>query len=243
MGLPKLMGRRPRGFGRRRCPCPTSPPRVHLPFYLAVRGNVDRASTKFDRDQTRHRLAVLLAEQPYAVSSFPSAREFLAAAASLPGGCLIVDMRMPGMPGLELQQHLNERALYFPTIVITGHGDVPLAVRAMKEGAVDFIEKPYQIEAIIRAIEVALGRLGGAAPRDPAATEATARLELLTPREREVLEGLLAGLPNKTIAYDLAISPRTVEVHRARVMQKLEARSLSEVVRLALAAGLSPRAR
>jgi two-component system, LuxR family, response regulator FixJ len=113
----------------------------------------------------------------------------------------------------------------------------------MKEGAVDFIEKPYQIEAIIRAIEVALGRLGGAAPRDPAATEATARLELLTPREREVLEGLLAGLPNKTIAYDLAISPRTVEVHRARVMQKLEARSLSEVVRLALAAGLSPRAR
>jgi two-component system, LuxR family, response regulator FixJ len=195
-----------------------------------------------DDEAVRHSLAVLLAAQPYAVSSFKSAQEFLAAAASLPAGCLITDMRMPGMTGLELQRRLNAQALHFPTIVITGHGDVPLAVRAMKEGAVDFIEKPYAFEAILGGIEAALARLAEPQPGDPAATEAAARLALLTPREREVLEGLLAGLPNKSIAYDLAISPRTVEVHRARVMQKLQARSLSEVVRLALAAGVSPRA-
>jgi two-component system, LuxR family, response regulator FixJ len=196
-----------------------------------------------DDEAVRHSLAVLLAGLPFAVSSFASAQEFLAAAASLPAGCLIADMRMPGMTGLELRRRLNEQALDFPTVIITGHGDVPLAVRAMKEGAVDFIEKPYAIEAVLSAIEVALVRLAEANPGGAATTEAATRLALLTPREREVLEGLLAGLPNKSIAYDLAISPRTVEVHRARVMQKLQARSLSEVVRLALAAGLSPRAR
>jgi two-component system, LuxR family, response regulator FixJ len=189
-----------------------------------------------DDEAVRDSLAVLLAAQPYAVSSFASAEEFLAAATSLAIGCLIVDMRMPGMSGLDLQRRLNEQALYFPTIVLAGHGDVPLAVCAMKGGAVDFIEKPYAIEAILGAIEVGLARLAGSEPGDPAATEAAARLALLTPREREVLEGLFSGLPNKSIAYELAISPRTVEVHRARLMQKLQARSLSEVVRLALAA-------
>jgi two-component system, LuxR family, response regulator FixJ len=196
-----------------------------------------------DDAAVRDSLTVLLAAHAYAVSSFASAQEFLAAAASLMPGCLIADMRMPGMTGLELQQRLNELALAFPTIIITGHGDVPLAVRAMKEGAVDFIEKPYAFEAILGGIELALARLGVQPPSDAAATAAAARLALLTPRERDVLHGLVAGLPNKSIAYDLAISPRTVEVHRARVMQKLQARSLSEVVRLALAAGVAPHMR
>jgi two-component system response regulator FixJ len=196
-----------------------------------------------DDEAVRDSLVLLLSAQPYVVSSFVSAQEFLAAAPSLPAGCLIADIRMPGMTGLELQRRLNEQGLRFPTIVVTGHGEVPLAVRAMKEGAVDFIEKPFAVEAILGAIEAAVRRLAEPPPSDPAASEAAARLALLTPREREVLEGLLAGLPNKSIAYDLAISPRTVEVHRARVMQKLQGRSLSEIVRLALAAGLSPRAR
>ena len=196
-----------------------------------------------DDPAVRDSLDVLLAAESYAISSFASAQEFLAAAPALPPGCLITDIRMPGMSGLELQQHLNERALRFPTIVITGHGDVPLAVRAMKAGAVDFIEKPYAVEAILGAIEAALARLAAPGPHDPAASEASARLALLTPRERQVLDGLLAGLPNKSIAYDLAISPRTVEVHRARLMQKLQARSLSEAIRLALAAGMSPGSR
>jgi two-component system response regulator FixJ len=200
-----------------------------------------------DDAAVRESLAAILAAQPYAVSSFPSAREFLAAATSLSAGCLIADLRMPGMTGLELLRHLNEQALQFPTILSTGHGDIPLAVRAMKEGAVDFIEKPYAIDTVLSSIEAALARLAGPRPSDPASglgtAEVAARLALLTPREREVLEGLVAGLPNKSIAYDLAISPRTVEVHRARIMQKLQARSLSEVVRLAIAHGVLPQER
>ncbi len=197
-----------------------------------------------DDDAVRQSLAVLLTAQPYAVSSFASPQEFLAAVASLPPGCLITDMRMPGMTGLELLHHLNDQVLHFPTIIITGHGDVPLAVRAMKEGAVDFIEKPYAVELILGSIEIALARIAEPPPHEPAATAAAAaRLALLTSREREVLDGLVAGLPNKSIAYDLGISPRTVEVHRARVMQKLQAKSLSEVIRLALAALGPPRAR
>ena len=129
---------------------------------------------------------------------------------------------------------------HFPLIVITGHGDVPLAVRAMKAGAVDFIEKPFTSEAILNSLDMALSRLSAPSEQDPTAIAAAAKLALLSPREREVLEGLLAGLPNKTIAYDLAISPRTVEIHRARVMDKMGARSLSELVRLALAAGVRP---
>jgi two-component system response regulator FixJ len=144
------------------------------------------------------------------------------------------------MDGLELQQSLTGRGLSFPLIVITGHGDVPLAVRAMKAGAVDFIEKPFTSEAILNSLDMALSRLAAPSEPDPTATTAAAKLALLSPREREVLEGLLAGLPNKTIAYDLAISPRTVEIHRARVMDKMGARSLSELVRLALAAGMRP---
>jgi two-component system response regulator FixJ len=193
-----------------------------------------------DDDAVRDSLSVLLESKAYTVRSFGSAPEFLAAAPSLPVGCLIADIRMPEMDGLELQQRLIERSLHFPMIVITGHGDVPLAVRAMKAGAIDFIEKPFASEAILDSLGAALSRLAAPNERDPAAVAAAAKLALLSPREREVLEGLLAGLPNKSIAYDLAISPRTVEIHRARVMDKMGARSLSELIRLTLAAGARP---
>jgi two-component system response regulator FixJ len=195
-----------------------------------------------DDEAVRDSLSVLLESKGFAVKNFASAVEFLAAASSLHPGCLIVDIRMPEMDGLELQQHLIDRSLDFPLIVITGHGDVPVAVRAMKAGAVDFIEKPFTYEAILDSL--AVGFLQLTAPdKDPAKVAAIAKLELLSPRELEVLQGLLAGLPNKSIAYDLNISPRTVEIHRARVMDKMGARSLSELIRLALAAGvqLSPQ--
>jgi two-component system response regulator FixJ len=196
-----------------------------------------------DDEAVRDSLSVLLDARGYTVRSFASAREFLSAAPSLRPGFLVTDIRMPEMDGLELQQRMTERALAFPLIVITGHGDVPLAVRAMKAGALDFIEKPFAAEAIVNSVAAALKLLAEPRHQDQLAATAVARLALLTPREREVLQGLLAGLPNKSIAYDLAISPRTVEIHRARVMDKMGARSLSELVRLSLAAGLEPQQR
>jgi len=194
-----------------------------------------------DDEAVRESLAAMLEARAYTVRTFALAREFLAAAPTLRPGCLVADIRMPEMDGLELQQRLTEQDFNFPLIVITGHGDVPLAVRAMKVGAVDFIEKPFAAEAILASIEAALARLARTVDGDPLAATAAARVALLSPREREVLQGLLAGLPNKSIAYDLAISPRTVEIHRARVMDKMGARSLSELIRLSLAAGLHPR--
>lgn len=195
-----------------------------------------------DEEAVRHSLSVLLEAEGYRVASFGAAPDFLAAASSLPVGVLISDIRMPEMDGLELQQRLDERALRFPMILITGHGDVPLAVRAMKAGAVDFIEKPFAAEAIIDAVATARSRLAEVAP-DVLAEAAASRLPALSPRERQVLDGLVAGLPNKSIAYDLAISPRTVEIHRASVMRKMQAKSLSELVRLAVAAGVAPAVR
>lgn len=194
-----------------------------------------------DDDAVRDSLSELLGAIGHHIRTFGLAREFLELAPTLPKGCLIADIRMPEMDGLELQRVLNDQALHFPMIVITGHGDVPLAVRAMKAGALDFIEKPFAMPTILASVEAALSRIVSAEQHDPVAQAALAKLDLLSPREREVLEGLLAGLPNKTIAYDLAISPRTVEIHRARLMDKMGARSLSELIRLALAAGLQPR--
>jgi two-component system response regulator FixJ len=150
-----------------------------------------------DDEAVRDSLSVLLESKAFAVRNFASALEFLEAAPSLPIGCLIVDIRMPEMGGLELQRHLIDRSLDFPLIVITGHGDVPLAVRAMKAGAVDFIEKPFASEAILDSLEVALLRLTTPDEGDPAKVAAAARLALLSPRELQVLEGLLAGLPTK----------------------------------------------
>jgi two-component system response regulator FixJ len=195
-----------------------------------------------DDEAVRESLAILLESKGYTVKSFGSALDFLAAFSSLAAGCLIVDIRMPGMDGLELQQRLIERSSGLPLIVITGHGDVSLAVQAMKAGAIDFIEKPFAADAILVSLDAAFARLATPpAERDPTVVAAAGKLGLLSPREREVLDGLLAGLPNKSIAYDLGISPRTVEIHRARVMDKMGARSLSELVRLALDAGVRPR--
>ncbi|HEV8680871.1 MAG TPA: response regulator FixJ [Stellaceae bacterium] len=194
-----------------------------------------------DDEAVRESLAAMLKARAYTVRTFALARDFLGAAPTLRPGCLVADIRMPEMDGLELQQRLTAQDFNFPLIVITGHGDVPLAVRAMKVGAIDFIEKPFAAEAILASIETGLARLSQTAEHDPLAAGAAARVALLSPREREVLQGLLAGLPNKSIAYDLAISPRTVEIHRARVMDKMGARSLSELIRMSLAAGLQPR--
>lgn len=194
-----------------------------------------------DDEAVRDSLSLLLEASGFTARSFASARELLAAASSLRPGVVISDIQMPEMDGLQLQQRLNELRCSFPLIVMTGHGDVPLAVQALKAGALDFIEKPFAADAILNVAVAALDRLAAQADEEPLATTASARLALLTPREREVLEGLLAGLPNKSIAYDLAISPRTVEIHRARVMAKMDARSLSELVQLSLAAGIRPR--
>ena len=194
-----------------------------------------------DDEAVRESLSALLEACSYTVRAFGLARDFLAAAATLRPGCLIADIRMPEMDGLELQQLLTERSFNFPLIVITGHGDVALAVRAMKAGAIDFIEKPFAADAIVASVDSGLARLAASGAEDPLTAGAASRLALLSPREREVLQGLLAGLPNKSIAYDLAISPRTVEIHRARVMDKMAAKSLSELIRMSLAAGVQPR--
>jgi two-component system, LuxR family, response regulator FixJ len=194
-----------------------------------------------DDEAVRESLSALLEANSYTVRTFELARDFLDAAPTLRPGCLVADIRMPEMDGLQLQRELTARAFKFPLIVITGHGDVPLAVRAMKVGAIDFIEKPFAAAAMVASVNAALARLATATREDPLAATALSRLALLSRREREVLQGLLAGLPNKSIACDLAISPRTVEIHRARVMDKMGARSLSELIRVSLAAGLRPR--
>ena len=195
-----------------------------------------------DDDAVRDSLSALLEARDYTVATFALARDFLAVAPTLRPGVLIADIRMPEMDGLELQQRLIERSLGYPLIVVTGHGDVPLAVRAMKAGAVDFIEKPFAAEVMLDSVGAAFARVGNL--RAPAEGRtlpaAAARVQELSPREREVLQGLLSGLPNKSIAYDLGISPRTVEIHRARVMDKMGARNLSELIRMSLAAGLQP---
>ena len=175
------------------------------------------------------------------VRSFGSAHEFLDAAGLLPPGCLILDVRLPDMDGLALHSRLLARNLRFPMVMITGYGQVPLAVQAMKAGAVDFVEKPFSKDAILAAVETALRRLDPNAPARLAAGAQPGRdLARLSMRERQVLEGLLAGWPNKTIARRLGLSPRTVEIHRARLMDKMQASSLPELVRLALAAGIGP---
>ena len=189
-----------------------------------------------DDEAVRQSLAFLLSSAGLAVRLYDSASAFLAGLASVKGGCLITDMRMPGMTGLELLHALKAKACGLPAIVITGHGDVALAVEAMKAGAVDFIEKPFDEEAILTAVKAALER--GGEGGDTAAI--AARLASLSERERQVLEGLIAGHPNKTIAYDLGISPRTVEVYRANLMTKMEARSLSELIRMAILAKVTP---
>ena len=189
-----------------------------------------------DDDSVRRSVGFMLKTSGYKVKPYSSGAEFLKEARSLDAGCILLDIRMPGMDGLEVQEALRGQGVALPVIIMTGHGDVPLSVRAMKAGAIDFIEKPFQKEVLVSAIEDGFTTLKRTDSGREKAKDASVRLQALTPREREVLDGLAQGLPNKTIAYDLGISPRTVEIHRANLMTKLQVRSLSEALRLAFAA-------
>jgi two-component system response regulator FixJ len=191
-----------------------------------------------DDEAVRQSLAFLLGSAGLTVRLYDSANAFLAGLSAVKNGCLVTDVRMPDMTGIELLQQLRAKACKLPAIVITGHGDVALAVEAMKAGAVDFIEKPFDEAAILNAVQSALDR-GSSAEGSDAAVVA-GKLATLSERERQVLEGLVAGHSNKTIAHDLGISPRTVEVYRANLMTKMDARSLSALIRMAIIGELSP---
>ena len=189
-----------------------------------------------DDGAVRRSVAFILKTSGHRVESYESGGELLKKAAALEDGCILLDIRMPGMDGLEVQQALQEKGVGLPVIIMTGHGDVGLAVKAMKAGAVDFIEKPFEKDTLLSSLEEGFRRLARKEATEDRKKDAEVRLQALTGRERDVLEGLAQGLPNKTIAYDLGISPRTVEIHRANLMTKLQVRSLSEALRIAFAA-------
>ncbi len=189
-----------------------------------------------DDESIRDSLSALLEASGFRVEAFESAKDFLAADALGRKGCVIADIRMPDMDGLELQTEMKKRGSRLPVIVVTGHGDIPLAVRAMKAGAADFLEKPYDAAALLQSVRLALqspSRTEGAPGPSPEVQE---KLKNLTPLEREVLDLVLAGKLNKIIAFELMISPRTVEIHRGRVMQKMGARNLPDLIRMFMSA-------
>ena len=191
-----------------------------------------------DEDAIRRSASFMLKTSGYAVETWSSGVAFLKEVRHAEQGCILLDVRMPELDGLEVQQRLIERGITMPVIILTGHGDISIAVRAMKMGAVEFIEKPFEKTVLVRAIEAAFERIAAANGASARAADAKQILGALTPREMEVLEHLAQGLPNKTIAYHLGISPRTVEVHRANLMTKLDVHSLSDALRIAFAAGL-----
>ncbi len=191
-----------------------------------------------DDEAMRKSLAFLLRAAKVEVQTYESAINFLDSLTKVKSGCIVTDVRMPGMSGVELLKRLQQLKLDLPVIVITGHGDVTLAVEAMKCGAVDFIEKPFDDEVLLAAIRAALNVQATDAAEKANQAAIRGKLASLSNREREVLDGLVAGNANKTIAYDLGISPRTVEIYRANVMTKMEANSLSDLVRMALIAGI-----
>lgn len=190
-----------------------------------------------DDDSARDSLAFMLESADLDVRSYASAQAFLDALPVGPRGCIITDVRMPEMTGIELVHRLNALKVGLPVIVITGHGDIPLAIEAMRAGVVDFIEKPFPEERILEALALARDKLGAEAGEAPN-SDILEKLETLSEREREVLDGVVAGRPNKIIARDLGISPRTVEIYRAKVMSKMQADNLAALVRMTMAAGL-----
>jgi two-component system, LuxR family, response regulator FixJ len=191
-----------------------------------------------DDEALRESLSFLLETAHFEVRVYDSALRFLEALGRAKPGCIITDVRMPGMSGLDLLRQLANLGSTFAVIVITGHGDIPLAVEAMKLGAVDFLEKPFDDNALIAAVRSALGRRQRDLKRDGEKLEIHGRIAALSNRERQVLEGLVAGHANKTIAFDLGISPRTVEIYRANLMTKMHASSLSDLVRMTLMSGI-----
>jgi two-component system response regulator FixJ len=193
-----------------------------------------------DDADVRDSLRALLESSGFVVRDHDSAAGVLADPAIGAALCLIADIRMPGMDGLQLQEELNRRRIQVPVVVVTGHGDVPLAVRAMKAGAIDFLEKPFDEELLLAAVRRARAAAEQSRSEAEPGDQAARLIERLTPRERDVLKHLVAGHPNKIIAYELSISPRTVEIHRAHVMDKMQARSLSDLIRAALAVGFGP---
>jgi len=191
-----------------------------------------------DDDAARHSLEFMLDCAGYKVRAFPSAVAFLEYVEHHEPGIIVTDVRMPQMTGIELIDRLKSLGVSTPVIVITGHADVPMAIHAMKQGVADFIEKPFSDDAILSVIRAILERADGRDQMRGEQEQILARIETLSQREREVLEGLVEGYPNKTIAYDLGISARTVEVYRANVMTKMQAGSLSELVRMVTIARL-----
>ena len=191
-----------------------------------------------DDEAMRDSLNFLLDSADFHVTLFESALNFLAALPRLDFGCVVSDVRMPGLDGIELLKRMKAGHSTFPIVIMTGHGDIPLAVEAMKLGAVDFLEKPFEDDRLIGMIELAIRQGEPAAKSEAINLDIAARIATLSPRERQVMDGLIAGLSNKLIARDYDISPRTIEVYRANVMTKMQANSLSELVRLAMRAGL-----
>jgi two-component system response regulator FixJ len=193
-----------------------------------------------DDAEVRQSLAFLLGTVGFAVRLHESASAFLEVLPEAQDGCIVTDVRMPGVDGIELQRRLRAQGIALPVIVMTGHGDIALAVEAMKAGAIDFIEKPFDDEVLLTAIKAALARRAGDRERTAQSAAVRERLKLLSEREQQVMGGLVAGKPNKIIAFDLGISARTVEIYRANVMAKMQADSLSALVRMALLVGDPP---
>ena len=191
-----------------------------------------------DDEAMRDSLNFLLESADFNVTLFETAQNFLDVLPGLEFGCVVSDVRMPGIDGIELLKRMKAGQSTFPILIMTGHGDVPLAVEAMKLGAVDFLEKPFEDDRLIGMIEAAIRQAEPAARSEVVTQEIAARVATLSPRERQVMDGLIAGLSNKLIARDYDISPRTIEVYRANVMTKMQANSVSELVRLAMRAGL-----
>ena len=193
-----------------------------------------------DDDDVRESASLLLESAGYTVRAHASGVAFLDALDDTVPACILLDIHMPQMDGIEVQQQLVARGVTFPVIVLTGRGDVSTAVQAMKNGAFEFLEKPYLNDALMQAVSDAFAKLEATTEDRVMTARAREQVAKLTNREMQVMQGLLAGLPNKLIAYELDISGRTVEIYRANVMDKLEARSLSTAVRVALAAGVEP---